>query len=276
MSFDMTSSLEIVQQSRCPVHFVITKWDLLADICSLQQVKDKLLTDENLRDLISAKAQDTRASIRLFPVSAVGFEFATPEPNGAMKKNGTPPRPHNVELPLLSILPDFMKFAHDELAQKRTDLEGPEKSGLTDRLLEPGAIETWQPAVRSAAQLLGPKLRGVLVARFPSIGQLIPDELFVDALGFGAKLLSARTARAQAGRQQYAQSLMHSRDQLHTEGEALELLELQCIDIITGFEEHLPASVLAGGIAADELSLPFVPNSRMVDDSDGPERGSEI
>jgi hypothetical protein len=51
LDFEITSSLEIAQQSRCPVHFVVTKWDLVEGRCTLDQIREALLRDDNVGDL---------------------------------------------------------------------------------------------------------------------------------------------------------------------------------------------------------------------------------
>jgi hypothetical protein len=248
LAFDITSSLEIAQQSRCPVHFVVTKWDLLEGNYSLEEVKERLMDDENFRDLVTSKAEDTTAAIRLIPVSAVGSGFAKLASTGEMQKVGTSMRPHNVELPLLSVLPDFMQFAYDEVQRREALIARQDKPRVADRLLQTDATERWQPAIRNVAGRAVPKLRQAILARFPQLAPVLPEALFHDLVGYGDRFVKSRTARAQAGRQRYAEGLMQMRQNITSEREALNLLELQCSDILSGFEEHSPASVLSGGL----------------------------
>ncbi|MGH3586181.1 MAG: hypothetical protein ACRDQ0_07630, partial [Pseudonocardia sp.] len=118
LDFEITSSLEIAQQSRCPVHFVVTKWDLVEGRCTLAQIRDALLRDDNVGDLVRSKAEDAPTTIRLIPVSAVGPGFAELLPDGRMRKTGAPARPERVELPLLAVVPDFLQFAYAEIEDR--------------------------------------------------------------------------------------------------------------------------------------------------------------
>lgn len=236
LSFDLTSSLEIAQQSRCPLHFVITKWDLLDGRWDLDQVRDRLMEDDNFRDLVTAKMQDTRATIRLLPVSAVGLGFADADPAGGMRKTGRPLRPTNVELPLFSVLPDFLQFAHAEItARARIALDG--ASGA-------GAPADGNPVLR---RLSGSALRATLVRHYPLLA-LIPAGVFEDAVGYGERLLRTRRARTAAGTDRHAADLMAARRDVASDRAALDLLEQQCQHLVAAFEEKYPASVLGGGI----------------------------
>lgn len=242
LSFDMTSSLEIAQQSRCPVHFVVTKWDLLAHRYNLTQVRDALLADENLHDLVAAKVQDTGATIRLFPVSAVGAQFAQPHADGGMRKMGGALRPHNVELPMLSVLPDFMQFAHEEIARRAATLGGPAPSTGT-----PAAGPT-------ATRMTGAALRLAVTRGHPLLA-LIPPKVFDDAVGYATRLLAARRQGDGADPDAEAQRLMAARHTVDSEQSALELVERQCAQIVSRFETDHPASVLGGGLKAFDPAL---------------------
>src|SRR5439155_17829127 len=168
MDFDVTSSLEIAQQSRCPVHFAVTKWDLIEGRHTLAEVRNRLMLDENFQDLVNAKRQDTSASIRIFPVSAVGFGFAELLASGEMKKVGSRLRPFQVELPLLSVFPDFFQFAYDELRAREPHL-APKKPTVPDKLLDPGAARKWESVVRGVAKKAMPRLKEQLVRRNPKL-----------------------------------------------------------------------------------------------------------
>ncbi|SHN53130.1 hypothetical protein SAMN05660350_00463 [Geodermatophilus obscurus] len=238
MSFELTSSLEIAQQSRCPLHFAITKWDLLHGRYTLEQLRDRLLAEDNFADLIAAKAQDTPATIRLLPVSAVGYGFADSDATGGMHKTGQALRPVNVELPLLSVLPDFLQYAHTEITQRAAALtalsgQGPNGAGQA-------APQSASPMAR---RLSAGALRATLAAQHPLLG-LIPASVFEEAVGYGERLLKNRTARSSAGPTQHAADLMAARRDLHNDQQALRLLQDQCEHLITQFEEAHPASNL--------------------------------
>ncbi|GAA3247619.1 hypothetical protein GCM10017691_57070 [Pseudonocardia petroleophila] len=240
LDFEITSSLEIAQQSRCPVHFVVTKWDLVEGRCTLDDIRDALLRDENVGDLVRSKAEDAPTTIRLIPVSAVGPGFAELLPDGQMRKIGAPARPQRVELPLLAVVPDFLQFAYAEIEDRDRRL-----ARDADSAAGPG--RSWSPLVNRVAELSVPTLRGAIVKRYPALGQVLSEDVFHQALGYADRLAERRADRLAAGRERYAQELQKQRQDVDGDRSALELLESQCENAVTAFEEEQPASVLAGG-----------------------------
>jgi hypothetical protein len=68
----------------CPIHFIITKWDVLETAAhDLEKIRDKLLAFRDFRNLVEQLVD--RGPVRLVPVSAVGRNFAKYE-DGMMKK----------------------------------------------------------------------------------------------------------------------------------------------------------------------------------------------
>jgi hypothetical protein len=100
----------------CPVHLVLTKWDLVRgfgeppdadDEARLSLVKEALLAGDSMRALVEAHSFGGRV-VRLIPVSAVGPDFATIDESGhVVKRSGGLVRPSNVEVPLAAVLPDL-------------------------------------------------------------------------------------------------------------------------------------------------------------------------
>jgi len=115
---DIPSIIPIIQSCNAPVHFVISKWDLLEGKYTLGQIRDRLLEVLEFKNLISQLSGNT---VRLIPVSSVGANFATLLPNGKMQKHpGAIPRPFCVEVPLACVLPDA-------LLKRVSDLKNQEK-----------------------------------------------------------------------------------------------------------------------------------------------------
>ncbi len=243
LAFDIISSLEIAQQSRCPVQFVVTKWDLLDGHYSLEQLRQRLMLNENFRDLVRSKAEDTPATIRLFPVSSVGPGFAALTEYGEMRKSGRPLQPHNVELPLLAVLPDFLQFAYSEI-QAREALLG-DRGEPTGRA--PKVSRQWQPLMQGMTETGIPWLRKAILARYPLLAPILPENLFRDVAKYAESLAQGQAARVRMGRQRYADDLMRRRQGITDELSALQLIQMQCEDRISGYEEAHPTSVLAGG-----------------------------
>jgi hypothetical protein len=107
----------------CPIHFALTKWDLVRefgesaeadDATRLALVSEALLDNVQIRALVDAHSYGNRV-VRLFPVSAVGPDFALIDSGGhVVKRQDGLVRPSHVELPLSAVLPDL--FSHVDLS----------------------------------------------------------------------------------------------------------------------------------------------------------------
>ena len=117
---DIPVIARIMQRCKAPVHFVISKWDLLEGKYTLGQIRDRLLEISEFKNLIS---QLTGNTVRLIPVSSVGANFATLLPNGKMQKHsGAIPRPFYVEVPLACVLPDALLKRVADLKQQEKEI----------------------------------------------------------------------------------------------------------------------------------------------------------
>jgi len=136
---DLPNMLTVMQRSVNPVHFVISKWDVLGGEYSLKEIRDRLLQIDEFKNLVNLRNQ-TSSPIRLIPVSAVGKGFATLQPDGSMVKSlASLPHPFQVEVPLACVLPDMIQVHLEELIQKRqqelnTPLEIKPNLSFWDRL----------------------------------------------------------------------------------------------------------------------------------------------
>jgi hypothetical protein len=234
LELEITSSLEILQQSRCPVHFVVTKWDLLEGHHTLEEAHDRLMKHHDFADLIASKTSDTTAPIRLFPVSAVGPGFAELQPSGEMTKVGAHhPKPVNVELPLVSVVPDTLHFVYLE-AENSGGAYGRGMSKLREQLEaldESGKLQRW-------GKNAGKAVRVALLKKFPKqawVARVNIDPHIEEAIRHIVNLAKHLDAP-------HARKIVNLRD-------ALDELSLQFTQILSAFEEAEPASVLAGGLA---------------------------
>jgi len=106
------------QQGQNPVHFVISKWDVLKDEFSLEDIRAKLLAIPQFKNFVQGRIRKG-APVRLIPVSAVGMGFAELQPDGNMAiKPGAFPNPFQVELPLAYVLPDKV---YAELSKRKNE-----------------------------------------------------------------------------------------------------------------------------------------------------------
>ena len=122
MQRDLPSILQLVDDCRkdTPVHFIISKWDLVESRYSLLEVRNRLL--EKVTEFKSVVHNRNRAGcpIRLIPVSSVGISFAVLQDDGQMKKlPGAVPHPFQVEVPLACVLTDGLKAQVSKLKEEQ-------------------------------------------------------------------------------------------------------------------------------------------------------------
>ena len=116
---NMIQEMQKMEGLKKPVHFVISKWDIVEQSYSLEQVRDRLLEIDEFKNLIKLRNDSkSKSKVRLIPVSAVGRGFAIAQSNGSMKKTGELPKPFQVEVPLACVLPDMIKQQIDEILNK--------------------------------------------------------------------------------------------------------------------------------------------------------------
>lgn len=103
--------LPILQRSNQPVHFIITKWDLLENQYSLDAILTRLLDYQPFAHFVTTHAG--LSTLRLIPVSAVGPGFAKLQPDGKTmsKIPGAQLHPFQVEMPLASVLYDSLGYS---------------------------------------------------------------------------------------------------------------------------------------------------------------------
>jgi hypothetical protein len=117
--------LGFMQGASCPIHLVLTKWDLLRDNAPASSGDDEALLDaviaammrfEQIKSLVYVHSRNQ--IVRLIPVSAVGSTFAHLDPEGkVVKRSDGELRPTNVEVPLCAVLPDLFKQVEMSLDQ---------------------------------------------------------------------------------------------------------------------------------------------------------------
>jgi len=120
----------------CPIHFVITKWDLVRDFGEppqttdderLRMVRDQLWYQAEIWPIVARQNSGSRV-VRLIPVSAVGDGFVRLDQSGNnVKVADRTPHPTNLEVPLSAVLPDL--FAQAEAALTASGKSGPHRRG---------------------------------------------------------------------------------------------------------------------------------------------------
>jgi hypothetical protein len=137
---DFGNMLPVLTRKKDPVHFVISKWDILEGVFTLEEIRNRLLEEEFFYDFVQNRL-DGNSSVRLIPVSAVGMEFVKLE-EGIMKKvPGKTLKPFQVEMPLACVLPDKVKDELEQIAKRKEKLlneqiDDSSQVGFWDSLLE--------------------------------------------------------------------------------------------------------------------------------------------
>jgi predicted GTPase len=76
---DLLYIFQYIEESKAPIHFVITKWDVLQPHYPFEAIRKQLLAYRDFHDVV-VTASRTQRIVRLIPVSAVGlgsFELQT-------------------------------------------------------------------------------------------------------------------------------------------------------------------------------------------------------
>lgn len=161
---DLRNMIDVMQGSRKPVHFLISKWDIVEQQYTLEQIRDRLLEIDEFKNLVKLRNQ-AGSPVRIIPVSAVGKGFAIAKPDGSMEKTGEFPKPFQVEVPLACILPDMIQVMMEELIRKRkseleTSIEVKPDIGFVDFLgqLFAGGLKAVQEILPRKYQFAGNSL----------------------------------------------------------------------------------------------------------------------
>jgi hypothetical protein len=128
--------LGFMHGASCPIHLVVTKWDLLRDNAGPAGADDKALLDAVIAALMGYEhikalvyAQSAKRIVRLIPVSAVGSNFADLDGDGeVVKRSDGEMHPTNIEVPLCAVLPDLF-------GQVESSLDESMRSGVNADML---------------------------------------------------------------------------------------------------------------------------------------------
>lgn len=155
---DLVPVFNFMLKSRAIVHFVITKWDLLAAAGhTVQAVVDCLMKHPDFKDGVATRMRNPRGpkGIRFIPVSSVGLDFATLGPDGqTMVKKGGIPAPLYVEVPFMAVLVDLFQAELNRMNQQAAPephLMAREKQRLTWVRMVKDRIPLARAYIRAAA-----------------------------------------------------------------------------------------------------------------------------
>lgn len=122
MQSDLPNIMQLIDDCKkeTPVHFIISKWDLVENKYPLLEVRNRLL--EKVPEFRKVVRSRTAAGcpVRLIPISSIGMSFATLQTDGEMKKlSGAIPHPFQVEVPLACVLIDGLKGQVSKLKEEQ-------------------------------------------------------------------------------------------------------------------------------------------------------------
>jgi hypothetical protein len=110
----------IQDRLRKPLHFVLTKWDVVQTRFTLAEVSQLLFGFPKFRRLVDNQAALGRGT-RLIPVSAVGAGFCELDGAGEMKKRpGAHAAPYNVDVPISCLMFDLIDSLNKNLGEQHS------------------------------------------------------------------------------------------------------------------------------------------------------------
>ncbi len=115
----LTGMMQLIDKNanrETTVNFLISKWDVIEKTYSLSEISNRL--QEKVRDFkkVVNNRKNAGCSLYLIPVSSVGIDFVTLQPDGTIQKNsGRIPKPLWVEVPLIFFLVNKLESQVEEL-----------------------------------------------------------------------------------------------------------------------------------------------------------------
>lgn len=216
MDGSLMAMLGFLGRGSAPIHFLVTKWDLVRDIgeiddhheTRLGMVRRALLDHPDISALVRSDDLEDR-SIRLIPVSAVGDGFAETRPDGTVAKiRGARADPYHLDLPFAAVAQDYCTqlaaalTAEDEVglrssAAARRKLPTGRSIETALRLISAGAQSTIRLALGSTAPVAALAVEPVADVFFdwvsrPAIHQPTDEERLNEAELEWARLRSIR------------------------------------------------------------------------------------
>ncbi|WP_071187825.1 hypothetical protein [Trichormus sp. NMC-1] len=123
---ELPTLLHLIQNcGKQPVHFIISKWDLIENHSgwNLTNIIDSLRNKVPEFDNVVLPRLKAKCPMRIIPVSSLGMKFAKLEGNGMKKISGAIPQPYQVEIPLACVLIDGLTAQMEEIKKKQAETQ---------------------------------------------------------------------------------------------------------------------------------------------------------
>ena len=121
---ELPTLLHLIQNcGKQPVHFIISKWDLIDNHggWNLTNIIDSLRNKVPEFDNVVLPRLKAKCPMRIIPVSSIGMRFARLEGNEMKKISGAIPQPYQVEIPLACVLIDGLIAQMEEVNKKQVE-----------------------------------------------------------------------------------------------------------------------------------------------------------
>jgi hypothetical protein len=235
--FEMRTIFGLLQEARCPIHLVISKWDLVRNFGEPDGADDQLRLAAAITALRRFPQIESLVSsgsgqfVRIIPVSAVGPVFAQFDSVGTVvKRPDGQVHPRNVEVPLCAVVPDLFRQVERQLDDARRREIDAMHAGSRFR-----ATEVLSGVAAFFTQPVGVVLR---VAMTGVAGGEIANEVSRMFVEWAARPYANAIGRRQQGRQEGVMELDRFRA-------AREQVFYDFEKVVRGLESALPNSELA-------------------------------
>lgn len=229
----LSPMISLMLRASCPIHFILTKWDLVRDFGEAEEaddedrlrlVSDELLASTDIGHLVHETTHHERI-VRLIPVTAVGPEFASIDDSGkVVKVPDAPLEPANLDVPLSVVVPDYFEQLEAELSEK-------DRERLEQRIRRAGG--GIRDSLHLGLRVVGLGVRSLAPA--PLLGPAI--DLFIDWLAHRMSRTAHEIDRAREAAADESLSLRRARERVLDDFE-------KCV---WGLEARLPSSLLHKG-----------------------------
>ncbi|TAE60618.1 MAG: hypothetical protein EAZ76_02500 [Nostocales cyanobacterium] len=123
---ELPTLLHLIQNcGKQPVHFIISKWDLIENHggWNLTNIIDSLRNKVPEFDNVVLPRLKAKCPMRIIPVSSLGMKFARLEGNEMKKISGAIPQPYQVEIPFACVLIDGLTAQMEEIKKKQAETQ---------------------------------------------------------------------------------------------------------------------------------------------------------
>ncbi len=252
---ELTTLTQLIQRcKKIPVHFIISKWDLIENHGGFNLEDVRLQLNKQISEFKNVVQQRKEANcpIRLIPVSSVGDNFATYE-DGVMKKNlDVIPAPFQVEVPLACVLIDGLKVEINKIKEQHQKIDA-RKTEVSQKFGLLGQVNNLISG--TVLDILSANARNLLPDKYKFDNDTL-NQLFkmvdqgVASIEKQVKMTQKQIQEAQKAAARESEKLHRQRDKalkkINSEEQALNHVINRFIEITKKLDQDFPSSNLGG------------------------------